>query len=151
MTRSTIVGAAAIAVSLALAGCATEEPTAKESSAPSATPVESGTATSTPSPSLALPETFPARIPLLDGDVIVSNELGNGWVVMLRSIDAANDFAAASEILVAAGYENTVTSSEGDAYFATFESAGYQIQLTAGDDPTYGVSVGYNVHPITQE
>jgi len=151
MANGTIVGAAAIAVSLALVGCATEEPEPSNSRATTATPIESGTATSTPSPSLDLPEGFPADVPLLDGDVVVSTDLGTGWVVWIHSIDAASDFAAASEVLTAAGFENTVTTAEGDSFFASFTNDKYQIQLTAGDDPTYGVSVGYTVYPITQE
>ena len=149
MAQGTIVGAAALAVTLALAGCATEEPAPKSTSAGTATPIESGPATSTPAPSLDLPKNFPSDIPLLDGEVVVSNDLGTGWVVWIHSIDAASDFAAASEVLTTAGFENTVTTAEGDSYFATFTSAKYQIQLTAGDDPTYGMSVGYTIYPIS--
>jgi hypothetical protein len=149
MAKGTIVSAAAIAVSLVLVGCATEEPTPEESSAASATPIESGAATSTPAAPLAVPKTFPAAVPLLDGEIVVSNDLGTGWVVWIGSDDAANDFAAASELLTAAGFENTVTNSETDNYFASFTSEAYQVQLTAGDDPTYGVSIGYTVYPIS--
>ena len=151
MAKGTIVAAVAIAVSLALAGCASEPPAPESTSAGTATPIESSSATSTPSESLDLPKDFPKDIPLLDGDVVVSNDLGTGWVVWLHSIDAASDFAAASEVLTAAGFENTVTTADGDAFFAAFTNDAYQIQLTAGDDPTYGVSVGYTVYPITQE
>jgi len=149
MAQGTIVAAAALAMTLALAGCATEEPAPKSTSAGTATPIETGRATSTPAPSLDLPKNFPSDIPLLDGDVVVSNDLGTGWVVWIHSIDAPSDFAAASEVLTTAGFENTVTTAEGDNYFATFTSAKYQIQLTAGDDPTYGVSVGYTIYPIS--
>jgi len=140
--------AAALVATLALPACATGEPVASESPAaeiaPATTPTPSGDVAGT----VTLPDDFPAKdVPLLDGDILVANNLSGGWSVWVASNDVANDFAAASELLVAVGYENPVTTSDGEESFASFSGEKYQVQITAGVDPTYGPAITYTISP----
>ena len=138
-----------VATSLALTACAAEEPTAVETPAATAEVVPS------PAPSaggLPLPKGFPsADIPLLEGDLVVANELSSGWSIFVASNDLPNDFAAASDLLVAVGFERTVTNSDDEKYFAAFTGAKHQVQLSASIDPTYGSTLVYTINTPTEE
>lgn len=144
-----IAVAAVVLATLTVSACATGEPGASETpaeSAPAQTPAP--VASSDESTVIELPEGFPtADVPLIDGDLLIANDLSDGWSVWVASNDVANDFAAASELLVAVGYENTVNSPDGDDYFAAFAGEKYQVQVTAGDDATYGPAVTYTIYP----
>ena len=137
----------AVAATLALTACAAEDPT----------PVESPTATAevvpSPAPSaggVTLPRGFPtADIPILEGDLLVANELTSGWSIFVSSNDLPNDFAAATDLLVVAGFENTVTNSDDEKFFAAFSGAKYQVQLSASIDPTYGSTLVYTINTPT--
>jgi hypothetical protein len=142
--------AVAATVALAIAGCTPEASVPKESAAASAPPTASSTpvAEEEEPGSLALPKSFPDdEIPLIDGTVVVSNDLSGGYVVWITSVDLANDFAAASEVLIAAGFDNTVSTSDDATFFGAFAGEKWQIQLSAGDDPTYGPVVAYTIYP----
>lgn len=145
-----IAVAAVVLAALALSACATGDPEPSESSAVSSAPVQTPgpTASGDEADAIELPDNFPTDdVPLIDGDILVANDLSGGWSVWVASNDVANDFAAATELLVAVGYENTVTNSDGESFFGTFSGEKYQVQVTAGDDPTYGTAVTYTIYP----
>ena len=139
---------AAVLAALVLSGCAGADPGASESPVATTEPVPVPEASEEASDAVELPKNFPtADVPLLEGDLLVANDLSGGWSVWVASNDVTNDFAAASELLVAVGYENTVTNSDGETFFAAFSGEKYQVQLTAGIDPTYGSAVTYTIYP----
>jgi hypothetical protein len=142
--------AALVLATLALSACATGDPVPSESAAVSSAPVQAPepAASGDEADALTLPDDFPTDdVPLVEGELIVANGLSGGWSVWVASNDVANDFAAATELLVAVGFDNTVTNSDGESFFGTFSGEKYQVQVTAGDDPTYGTAVTYTIYP----
>jgi len=142
--------AAVVLAALTLSACATGEPVPSESPAVSTTPVPvpDASASGDEVDVVDLPKSFPADdVPLLEGDLLVANELSDGWSVLISSNDVTNDFAAASELLVAVGYTNTVTNSDGDKSFASFDGEKYQVQVSAAVDETYGPAITYTIYP----
>ena len=146
---------AAVLVTAALAGCAVPHPetTTTSSSAPDPTPSDT---TSEPpvdtgaDPGMVtdrVPATFPAEVPLLAGTVVFATDLNPGWVVWLASSDPAGDFTKAVSKLKKAGFAEEFSSSDSSGAFGQFSNERFSVSLSAGEDPTYGVSVGYTVIP----
>jgi len=135
----------ALLVTLAIAGCTTDVPA--ETAASKEPVVASSTDAAAPD-EVSLPQSFPEDVPMLDSELVVATEFGAGWLVFLATAAPADDFAAASELLTSSGFEKTVSTADGVTYFGSFTNDEYQVQLTAGQDDTYGDVVGYTIHNI---
>jgi len=146
MSRGTAL-TLALLVTLAIAGCTTDAP-AQPDTAASKTPVGAPSADATAAAELKLPTTFPKDVPVLASDLVVATDLGAGWLVFMTTAAPADDFAAASELLTSAGFEKLVSTADGVSFFGSFTNDKYQVQLTAGEDDTYGDVLGYTVHGI---
>jgi hypothetical protein len=116
---------------------------------------DNGAATSGPAPeggdgggdpNAQVPATFPREIPLIDGDVLESADLGTGWVVLFGVDDAIASFNDGADALAAAGLtEDARTTSETEG-FANYTGDLYTVQISANTDyPGYGQAVSYTV------
>jgi hypothetical protein len=150
----TTVTAIAIAAGLALAGCSLGgAPTAASSSAassssPSASASHDAGDDNGDDSTVAdatMPKNFPDDVPIIDGKLVYSADLGEGWILYFRSDDFGDGYQDASGKLTDAGFDKSqeVTDPQGDV--AAFSNDKYQIILTAGTDSTYGKSVAYTV------
>ncbi|CAN5181309.1 hypothetical protein BH11ACT3_BH11ACT3_02550 [soil metagenome] len=151
---SVAVTTAAVAVAL-LAGCSgpTAQPTepgggnGSSSDAPSAAPsgenVDTGDAAD--SGSYVIPPTFPKDVPIIEGDVVFSADLGTGWILWLARDDFNAGYDEAKGLLTEAGYAGETAAQADEGSVGQFTTDMYTITLTAGDDPDYGKAVGYTV------
>jgi hypothetical protein len=147
--RLAVALVAAVLIPVVISGCS-----------PSATPDggntgDNGAATSGPAPeggdgggdpNTQVPATFPPEIPLIDGDVLESADLGTGWVVLFGVDDAIASFNEGADALAAAGLtENTRTTTETEG-FGNYSDDLYTVQISANTDyPGYGQAVSYTV------
>jgi hypothetical protein len=150
------LAAATVAIALAvLAGC----------SAPNALPTEpdGGNGSSTEAPSTepsgenvdtgdgadsgtyVIPPTFPSDVPIIEGDVVYSADLGTGWILWLARDDFNGGYDEAKGLLTDAGYTGETAAQADEGSVGQFASDTYTITVTAGDDPDYGKAVGYTV------
>jgi hypothetical protein len=97
-------------------------------------------------PATQVPATFPSDIPLVDGEVLESADLGTGWVVLFGVDDAIASFDSGADALVAAGFEESERATDETQGFGNFTNDLYQVQLSANTDyPGYGQAVAYTV------
>ncbi|CAN5528124.1 hypothetical protein BH10ACT7_BH10ACT7_04720 [soil metagenome] len=92
-----------------------------------------------------VPATFPSEVPLIAGDVPIGVDLGTGWTVVVKVADVQASYAEASALLTGAGFDVLVENSSPEGSFGAFENATYQVQVTGGDTPDYGVTISYLV------
>lgn len=92
-----------------------------------------------------VPATFPSDVPLIAGDVPIGVDLGTGWTVVVKVADVEASYAEASELLKGAGFEVLLENSNAEGSFGAFESPAYQVQVTGGDTPDYGLTISYLV------
>lgn len=92
-----------------------------------------------------VPASFPAEIPLYNGDVAFAVELDAGWSVLLRTSNLNADFDAACTQLAAAGFVNTNYQREGELSSASFTGTMYLIEFTGGENPEHGPVLDYMV------
>jgi hypothetical protein len=148
----------ALAGSLTLGGCfllpaadsgsvSTDEASSSaEDSGDSATEEEGSTSSGD---SLDLPDGFPDIVPLVDGPVVVSEDLGTGWAVWVEVEDATAQFEEAGTLLEDAGFTEEDSFGNAEAgYYASFSRDIYQVQLTAADDMAddSGPVVAYTIY-----
>lgn len=91
------------------------------------------------------PPTFPADVPIIDGDVPFGIDLGTGWTVIVKADDLVAAFQSATDKLTAAGYTSLMSSTTDDGSFAAFDNDKYSVQVTATDNSEYGSSLTYLV------
>lgn len=92
-----------------------------------------------------VPATFPSGVPLIPGDVPIGVDLGTGWTVVVQVADVEASYAEASSLLVGAGFDVLVENSTAEGSFGAFENTTYQVQVTGGDTPDYGLTISYLV------
>lgn len=92
-----------------------------------------------------LPDTFPADVPIIDGDVAFGMDLGTGWSVVVSTPDFGAGFVEASDALKAAGFTAEVETTETAGSLGVFTNEKYTINVTAADTPDYGPAVTYVV------
>ncbi len=94
-----------------------------------------------------IPDTYPHDdVPLVEsGEVVFAVDLGTGWTVIFASDDPLADFVTARDDLVGAGFTVSTEDANDEAAFAQLQRTGYTVNLSAGDDPTYGDVVSYTV------
>jgi hypothetical protein len=94
-----------------------------------------------------VPDTYPHDdVPLVaSGDVVFAVDLGTGWTVIFASADVLADFATARDELVGAGFTVATEDANDEAAFAQLQSSEFTVNLSAGNDPTYGDVVSYTV------
>lgn len=139
----------ALAASILLAGCSTPAPSGgtdgsngrPDQPAPTTPDLPSGTGVTEG----ALPPGFPADFPLVDGDVLVGLDLGTGWSVWIESADPAAGFTEAVALLTADGYTELSALTNENGSFGVYSKGTQQVQLSAGDDPTYGDAISYTI------
>lgn len=94
---------------------------------------------------VGLPPTFPAEIPLIDGEVVFGIDVGTGWSVLVAVDDLEADFTDASQRMKAAGFEALIENMTPDGGFGAFENGSYQVQVTTQESPDYGPVIAYLV------
>jgi hypothetical protein len=156
-TRTTLtVVAVAIAAGFALTGCSVGgSPTAVSSTAasssgghssPSVSASSDDAGTDSSDADATLPKTFPKDdVPLIDGKLVYTADLGTGWIVFIKADDFGDAYKDASGKLTDAGFSKSqeVATDQGDV--AAFTTDKYQVIVTAGTDATYGKAVSYTV------
>jgi len=144
------VGGLAVAVLIAaaaLAGCAAPAPAATG---------DNGAATSGPAEPNAdpvtgettLPATFPSdEVPLIEGDIAYSHDLGTGWVVYIHREDFLDGYDEAKDLLTGAGFAGDTINKDDTGAVGQFTSNTLTVNVSAGDGTDLGVgpSVGYTV------
>jgi hypothetical protein len=97
---------------------------------------------------LSIPDTFPtSEVPLIEGDVAYSQDLGTGWVVYIHRDDFLGGYDEAKGLLTGAGFAGDTVNSDDTGAFGQFTTDTYTVNLSAGDGAELGVgpSVGYTV------
>ncbi len=92
-----------------------------------------------------LPATFPASVPLIDGEVAAGIDVGTGWSVIILADDIDAAFADATAQLTGAGFVEDYNQSGDDGSFAQYQSDEFTVQVTGADQPDYGPSITYLV------
>jgi hypothetical protein len=138
---------AALVTVLALTGCGAPAPSGGGGDG------GGGAATSGPAPAdggdgaPVIPATFPADVPLIDGDVVYGQDLGTGWVVYIHRDDFLAGYDEAKGLLTGAGFAGDTVNQDETGAFGQFTNDTYTVNLSAGDgaDLGVGLSVGYTV------
>jgi hypothetical protein len=140
-TRAAALGVGlALTLTLALTGCG-----------PSVTPIPGSPDTSTGSgesdgsATVSLPDGFPSdEVPIIDGTLVEATHAGNIWAVWVASNDLVAGMAAATQLLVDAGYESVLATPE----YSDFHGSKWQVHVTAADDATYGSTIAYSFYLV---
>jgi hypothetical protein len=140
--------AAMLVIALALTGCAAAGGGGGETG-------DDGAATSGPAPTeeqsggeLTLPATFPTdQVPLIEGDLAYSQDLGTGWVVYIHRDDFLGGYEEAKNLLTEAGFSGETINQDDTGAVGQFTTDLLTVNLSAGDGSDLGVgpSVGYTV------
>jgi hypothetical protein len=94
---------------------------------------------------VSLPDGFPSdEVPIIDGTLVKATHAGNIWAVWVATDDPPTGMAAATHLLVDAGYENVIATAE----YSDFHGSKWQVHVTAKDDPTYGKTVAYSFYLV---
>jgi hypothetical protein len=147
--RLAVVFAAALLIPSVLAGCS-------PGADPGGNTGDNGAATSGPAPDdggdaggeLSLPATFPTGdIPLIEGDLAYSQDLGTGWVIYIHRDDFNAGYEEAKDLLTGAGFTGDTINQDDTGSVGQFKTDAYTINLSAGDgaDVGVGTSVGYTI------
>jgi len=154
--RLLALAAAGLLTASALAGCSpsgpathpagtggSDKPSTAASASPSGESVDTGD--DADSGTYVIPPTFPKDVPVIEGDVVYSADLGTGWLLWL----AHDDFNAGYEDAIAklkdAGFEGDTVAQADQGSVGQFKNDKYTIIVTSGDDATYGKAVSYTV------
>ena len=122
-------------------GAVTDSPSSSDGSSGSG----SGSG-STTGQTYTLPSNFPtADVPIIDGQIVYSADLGSGWLVWVHASDFSSAYTTARDALTSAGYtgEDAAVTSQGSV--GQYSNTKYQVTLTAGHDADYGDAVSYTV------
>ncbi len=148
--RLTAALAAALLIPAMLAGCS-----APGADSGGGNTGDNGAATSGPAPDggdtgggLSLPATFPTGdIPLIEGDLAYTQDLGTGWVIYIHRDDFNAGYEDAKALLLDAGFTGDTVNQDDTGSFGQFTSDTYTVNLSSGDgaDLGVGLSVGYTV------
>lgn len=91
---------------------------------------------------VAYPPGFPTdRIPMFEGTLLHVAHPGNLWAAWIESEDLVADLAAATGLLVDAGF--TVTNSADG--FIEASNGDRNLRIVASDDATYGPCLAYTI------
>lgn len=86
-----------------------------------------------------IPATWPAEIPLPDGEVVAGLDLGTGWSVTIKTDDPQAAWVTTTDALKSQGYEVLQESSADDGSFGVYENDVQQVQVTSLlNDPQEG-------------
>jgi len=146
--RVPLAAGALVLVGILLTGCGTGGPSLNDGSA-SSPPVDQGDdgGDDTGLVQTQIPDTYPRDdVPLVEsGEVVFAVDLGTGWTVIFASDDPLADFATARDELVGAGFTVATEDANATAAFAQLQAPGFTVNLSGGNDPTYGDVVSYTV------
>lgn len=150
MIRVPLAAGAIVLAGILLTGCGAGLPSSNGAGDPTpTTPVDQGGTGEDPTGLVQeeIPATYPRdEVPLVEsGDVVFAVDLGTGWTVIFASDDPLADFAAARDELVGAGFTVATEDANDTAAFAQLQSPEYTVNLSAGNDPTYGDALSYTV------
>lgn len=148
MIRPRLVAPAlvAAATTLLLAGCFFGPPSPPVGGGTGGDGQSDGTETQTENDMFhGVPATFPSDVPLIAGDVPIGVDVGTGWTVVVKVADVQASYADASALLTGAGFEVLLENSNTEGSFGAFENSQYQVQVTGGDTPDYGLTISYLV------
>jgi len=93
----------------------------------------------------SIPATFPKAVPIIEGDVVYSADLGTGWLLWLAHDDFNSGYTDAVSKLKDAGFTGDTAAQTDQGSVGQFSNDKFQVTVTAGDDPTYGKAVSYTV------
>jgi hypothetical protein len=145
------IAAAVLVASIALTGCGSPIPSGGGNTG------ENGAATSGPADEgtdggdtgeATLPATFPSDdVPLIEGDIAYSQDLGTGWVIYIHRDDFNAGYEEAKGLLIDAGFAGDTANQDDTGAFGQFTTDAYTVNLSSGDGADLGVgpSVGYTV------
>ena len=92
-----------------------------------------------------LPVGFPSKdVPLVDHELLHVSNSGGIWGVWVASEDLAGDLAAATTLLLDAGF----TQRASDPAYGEFGGEKFQLRVIASDSAKYGSSLNYIVMPV---
>lgn len=131
-----LTGALIVGALPALAACSPQQlvQNAVENAVEDATGVDINVDTNT------LPDGFPAEVPTISGEIIVSGSLGSGpdtiWTVSIKVADASAGYEEAKGKLVSAGFTADFESAVDGASTGMFSNGTYSAMITAANDGT---------------
>jgi len=140
-----LLSAVVVALCVVLGGCAARNP-APAAGAPSSTPTS--TAAPIVVPSAGMPPGFPADVPVVSGEVPAGARVADGWTVVIKVTDMQASFTEASTKLKDAGFEVLAETVGASGSFGAYRNKSYQVQVTSGTSPEYGVVTSYVVTPL---
>lgn len=144
------IATALLVTALALTGCGAPSSgngATDDNDAATSGPADEGVG-DTGTDELSIPDTFPRdEVPLIEGDVAYSQDLGTGWVVYIHRDDFLGGYEEAKGLLTGAGFSGDTVNQDDTGAFGQFTSDAYTVNLSAGDgaDLGVGLSVGYTV------
>jgi hypothetical protein len=134
-----------LAASLVLVGCSAPTLSGGTGGTGGSGGTAGGTTTETfTSDTESVPETFPAAVPLIEGDVVLGLDMGTGWTVILGVSDTAAARTDADARLLAAGF--AYVSGTADGAISLYASSQYQVQFIV-DLGVDGATATYVVTP----
>ncbi|MGX5681534.1 hypothetical protein [Schumannella luteola] len=92
-----------------------------------------------------LPASFPADVPIVEGDVVLAVDMGSGWTVILAVGDTQSAFADASGRLTGAGFTAVVEQSGASGSIGSYTGGEYDVQVTTSDAGADGPTITYVV------
>ena len=147
MTRVPLAVGAVILAGLLLTACGTGGPPLNDPAPTTSVDQPDGAEDPTGLVQDDVPDTYPHDdVPLVaSGEVVFAVDLGTGWTVIFASGDPLADFATARDELLGAGFTVATEDANDVAAFAQLQSSDYTVNLSSGNDPTYGDVVSYTV------
>ena len=151
--RALGIAAVVLASALALTGCGAPSAPAPantgDNGAATSGPADPGTGTDGGAgEGTALPDTYPTdEVPLIEGDVAYSQDLGTGWVVYIARDDFLGGYEEAKGLLLGAGFTGDTVGSDETGAFGQFKNDKYTVNLQGAnaDNTGFGNAVGYTV------
>jgi hypothetical protein len=140
--------AALLVVALALTGCGAPATGGDGAATSGPAPTDEQTGDEQTGGELSLPATFPTdQVPLIEGDLAYSQDLGTGWVVYIHRDDFLGGYEEAKNLLTDAGFSGETINQDDTGAVGQFTTDLLTVNLSAGDGSDLGVgpSVGYTV------
>ena len=83
-----------------------------------------------------VPDTFPDDVPRPELEILLALDLGTGWTIAYKTDDAIDDFNELADRFADDGWEELSRLADGGQAFAAYDSAEYQVQLSAATEDT---------------
>ncbi len=149
----------ALVAALALAGCAAEADAGGDAAASTEHGADAAEGTAEPAAAegghgeaagpATMPDDFPTdAVPLVEGELHAGSIAGGIWTIGLASRDVAADLAHATELLLDAGFEQTIA----EALWGDFETPEYLVRVFVSEaDESITYLVTSRIEPVAEE